>query len=516
MSFLGGSENRRRAGESAENRSENEPTHIITTCPSLVPISITAIQFGKRLSGGDWVRNHHFHYLYEDSSTHIQLPGVNLQNWARGPKIVGPEWLEGSPRQNACFTRNQPISMSVRLTAKATCSLSGTLHLVAITLDGDAHFLTPPAPVNFTYPMGAREHWVEVMTQGHMPDEIGRYTLLMTWHLQGSSLDFRGPRKTEHIIYGLYGEPFQPDDDSPVLNYSGQHTSPEDGTLSGTPHRLDHLMTLIESKRGSKRYHVTTSEDLIDLYWRLHQGINDTPGVPPYFDAGHDEHLTKDGHSHGEDSSYDLPVEDQWLAWLPTSSQPQQVEKDKHWNDASCIGHVQLAKTMLASMGLFARRVWALPHTSRLPEGSSAHFRHDEQLYYLGHFGQPSIREQIISVVDNNGIAWRASPKLIEPGGLWENFEACLLSPGGQFLPGRYNTASLPASFRHHRGFNSARDLFQWWCHTTRPNGFRRFVCWGAIDKEAKKLYYWDVNGQYYDASNFEQIRNHHLDLPLP
>jgi len=247
-----------------------------------------------------------------------------------------------------------------------------------------------------------------------------------------------------------------------------------------------------------RRHPVANQDDLVDLYWQLHRGINDTPGVPPYFDGAHDLHITVDGTRNGTP----LPLDDQWLAWVPNPA---------NWNDASCIGHVQLAKTMLASVGLFARRTWVFPHTTRLPNGTTRAFA-DTDLYCLGSYDESKLQTWTFR---HMGVDYTATPKLMEPGAAWENFEACMLSPTGKFLTGGYETRTNPASFRANKGFNSAAELLRWWCNTSRGS-FRRFVCWAYHNEATDEVHLWDVNGGHYTESNFEEIRRRGLTLPVP
>ena len=116
-----------------------------------------------------------------------------------------------------------------------------------------------------------------------------------------------------------------------------------------------------------------TDSDLIWLLWKLHVGINNSGLVPPpYFDPGHvGRHLTTNREYNGRQ----LPVTDQWLMWLRTNS--------PHWNDASCIGHVQLLKTMAAAVGILVRRCWVYPTTKTLPDHSEPVIA-DADCYALG------------------------------------------------------------------------------------------------------------------------------------
>ena len=176
---------------------------------------------------------------------------------------------------------------------------------------------------------------------------------------------------------------------------------------------------------------------------------------------------------------------------------------------------------MLAAAGLFARRVWVFPHTTRLPPGATPRdiTLNETDLYspdVYNPVGKVQTWTFTVMLPGNIPMPLVAEPKLIEPGGGWENFEACMLSPTGKFLTGGYSPSANPPSFRTNKGFNSARELLRWWCTTTRENGrFHRFVCWVAQDG-SRRMHYWDVDGRHYDSTNFQDIRNSGKDLPIP
>ena len=453
-------------------------------------LQLQAIHFATPHSGDK------FHYLYLNGNTHPIAPG-NLQWWAKGGKIVDPEWVAGRPNDRnmrACFTRNQPVAMRVRLLCSTPAPVNGKL-IAEPMLDGNDTYLTR-TEVAYAYPGGASELWLVVRLNGKMPDEIGRYHFKIHWSAEGDTP--MRPVTTVHYIYATYGQPLEPDHDSPADADPGVLVPRDAGTRSGTAKRLDKLTSLID--RGTRRHRTALPDDVVDLLWKLHVGINNTPGEPPYFDAGHTEFIT----NNGMDTGTEIPLEDQWLAWIPTAS--------PHWNDASCIGHVQLLKTMAASVGLFARRTWVFPTTSRLPNGNTP-ILVDTSLYCLGRYDDARQQSWLFT---HNGRTYRATPKLMEPGQGWENFEACLRSPSGKFLPGGYTTSSCPQSFRANHGFNSARELIQWWSSTSRPNFGRRFMCWVYDNQATGESHCWDVEGTHYDLANYVQIRNRGKQLPPP
>ena len=183
-----------------------------------------------------------------------------------------------------------------------------------------------------------------------------------------------------------------------------------------------------------------------------------------------------------------------------------------HWNDASCIGHVQIAKTMLAAVGLFAQRTWVFPHTTRLPDGSTIRFS-DTDLFELG-TNTGAKRQEV--TLRYGGRSYVASPKLMEPRTRYENFEACMLSPSGKFLTGGYNTRSNPGSFRTNKGFNSATELLRWWCNTSRSGFGKRFMIWVYNNKSTGEAHLWDVDGLHYEIRNYTDIRDNGKELPPP
>jgi len=428
------------------------------------------------------------------------VPGVSLRGWGLGAKITTPEWLAGIPEeqhQRACFSRNGPVRFSAKFVATAPTPLHARV-TVTPSVDGSTSVLGP-VTVDLVYPAGAAEAWIDVTLGGTLPDEVGRYALFLRWGLAGTDCRFAGPLTTRHRIYAAYGQPLEAgfDDANPAT--PGRNTTQDAGTGTGTRKRLDLLTALIGGE--GRRHPARTQADLESLVWQLHCGINDTPGRPPYFNASHDAHLT-------DPSGLELPLEDQWLAWLQTPA--------PHWNDASCIGHVQVAKTMLASVGLFARRSWVFPTTSRLPDGTVLRLS-DQDCYCLGHhnLSKHEAARQKQTLRDPAGNIYQARPKLLEPGDSWENFEACMLSPTGRFLPGGYNTSQLPSAVRTARGFGSAAELIRWWSNTTRPVFGKRFMAWAAQDS-LRRTHYWDVDGKHYDAAHVLQIRSRGKELPPP
>jgi hypothetical protein len=453
-------------------------------------VSIASIQFA--FSG-----NTDVHAMYLAANSHPSLPGVSLDWWARGAKITDPEWVRGrGDKENKCavVTRNKPVRMRVTLECPTSVDVSVTLTATP-TLDGSTKFLKD-ASVTFTYPSGAASHTVDIKLDSTMPDEVGRFQLKVKWAATGTGISF-SKITTTHCLYSAFGHPLKPDYDSSSAADTGVPTSVADGTLTGTRKRLDKVTELLGSTR---RMPAKTENDLIELLWKLHVGINDTPGAPPYFDGEHDRFLTINGDGDG----VKLPIDDQWLAWL--------VTKSPNWNDASCIGHVQLLKTMAAAIGIFVRRTWVYPTTKTLPDKSTPVIS-DTDCFSLGTFDSSRTQKWAFT---HGGRSLVAEPKLMEPGLAYENFEACMLTSQGRFLTGGYATSSNPKSFTTDRGFKTAKDLLRWWCNTHRPNFGKRFMAWVYHDTTTGEAHLWDVDGKHYDPSDYIKIRNTGKELPPP
>ncbi len=453
-------------------------------------VSIASIQFA--FSG-----NTDFHSIYLAANSHPLLPGRALDWWARGAKITDPEWIRGrsdASNKGAVVTRNKPVRVRVQLECSTSVELKGILTATP-TLDGSTKFLQP-ASIPFTYPSGAASQTVDLELSSTMPDEVGRFQLKVKWEAHGDGISF-AKETTTHNLYAAYGRPLEPDYDSASTADTGVFTSVADGTLTGTGKRLDKLTQLLGSTR---RLPAKTANDLIELLWKLHVGINDTPDAPPYFDAGHSRFLTTDGERDGPE----VPINDQWLAWLLT--------KSPHWNDASCIGHVQLLKTMAAAIGIFVRRTWVLPTTKTMPDKSTPAIA-DTDCYSLGTLDSSKMQKWSFTY---GGKSYEANPKLMEPGIAYENFEACMLTSQGRFLTGGYATSSNPKSFTTDRGFKSAKELLRWWCNTQRPNFGKRFMVWVYNNRSTDEAHFWDVDGKHYDIADYVKIRNAGKELPPP
>ena len=144
----------------------------------------------------------------------------------------------------------------------------------------------------------------------------------------------------------------------------------------------------------------------------------------------------------------------------------------------------------------------------------------DTDLYMLGQYDGSRLQSRSFTF---GARTYQASVKLMEPDIEWENFEACLRSPAGRFLPGGYPTSTNPAWMRTNKGFRSAAELIRWWSGTVRRSWrgrpisrFQRFLAWVYYNQSTGETHFWDVNGLHYNAPDYERIRNSRLQLPPP
>ena len=476
--------------------------------------------------------------IYENSDHHAFAGGPpypssarNMQGWGIGAKMTGPWWERRRGGERVCVRSGSEVTVRVRLalTSPARRAATGSLR-VRPKLDRSSRHLKVKR-VEFAVAAGAKAVDVDVRLRGRMPREIGRFILQL--ELSGTVRGYRFVRtRARRRIYTVYDTPLDPDYDSRKRDddgSAGRVASPD--TVTGTPRRLDHLTKIIGPR--TRRHACATVEDLEDLVWRIHLAINNSN--PPYFDGGHARQISHNGRSL-RSGGKNLPVTDQWLMWVTSPPNPDRGRGfDTYWNDASCIGHVQLAKTMLAAVGLFSRRCWVHPITSRLPKigepvtptwrghvlkpGGTLKLR-DEDCYSTGTRDDADRLQWKFPHAAANRPPIIAEPKLMERGA-YEDFEACLLSPTGRFLPGGFPTRQLPAHARKGKGFASAIELLRWWCNTKRSDFGKRFMAWVGKDSQrvGSKTFtvnsYYDVDGFEYYNHNYEEIRGA-KELPPP
>jgi hypothetical protein len=194
--------------------------------------------------------------------------------------------------------------------------------------------------------------------------------------------------------------------------------------------------------------------------------VNDE--TPPYFNGGH---AIRCRYGSGP-SATAVEVVDQWILWLTTHEHGHH-----HWNEGSCIGHVQLTKTMLAAAGLNTRRGWVLPKTTVLPDGTTVAISDADVL----HLDDSSTLASAYQTFTLNGLT--ATCVLLAEGrpgvNEWENYEGCLVA-SGRLFPGAIATDRYPDAVRHaRRGFTGALDVLRWWA-TMQHHGFQRRMLWAV------------------------------------
>ena len=272
-----------------------------------------------------------------------------------GPYLIGWDW-EGAdnPKRFACYRRQKPISMKVRLRAshKAPAARTFTLRVEPKVANGGPTPLTAGS-VKVNWPADSLEQIVEVTVGGTLPNEIARYNLHLTWSVQEMAVN--GPdgtlggvggviNRTRHTIYSIYEDPLNP----AVSNKSGKKWWADTGL---TRQRLEKLLQALGG--GHKRFPTPAQADLDQLIWNLHQHVNDSG--PPYFNGARGARV-----EYGMGGPH-LEYIDQWVMWLESRTWNRPPARQPHWNYGACITYIQLMKTMLAIAGINAQRAWVLP-----------------------------------------------------------------------------------------------------------------------------------------------------------
>lgn len=471
--------------------------------PDGLPLYVNANDF--HLAGSNFTALRHF------------PGGKSLDGWAKGthevkrespsperdkrPPNLLPTWQRGRKTQNpTCLVRNAKLRLIVTLTASVNAPYIGRLRVRA-TLGGSSW---TQGTQSFLQAEKGRFS-VTLDLDDPLPNVVAATKLQLKWAADELPLSvFRlEDLKTDHLLFITYAYPLLAGfDTSSELAVPVAAQSELDHTA--TPKRLRRMMSLLKNQ--------AKADDLEEIYWLTHKGINDTPGAP-FFNPIHNQTITHDGTKSrimGPTSwigtGVQVPHEDQWLMWIESAA--------PHWNGGSCMCHVQLAKTMLASIGIFARRMYITPATTILPKGAKYKAKPSD-LYQYGDF-EPSKRQA--HVFEHKGESLKAYVCLMEPKQSYENFEACLRTPKGRLLPGGYTTTGVAKDapgFLTQKGFGSPLEVLQWWTNTKRGS-FSRFLCWLWYDGDGKPVHCWDRDGKYYDIKDYEEIRDKGKQLELP
>jgi hypothetical protein len=469
--------------------------------------------------------------LFEESSElktgNIDLHG--LKHWGKGSREsagVAWDWEQGTSMRDPCLLRDTELVCNARFRWHGGAPINVGF-AVTPTIDGDKVRLGAALANGTIAAQGTLD--ISFTFFGTLPNHVGQLALELRWVAGdsggGAAFDF-DPVDTKHVLFTRFGEPLLPDKDD-----SAAGTPAMDGTtVTGTTKRLKKLARLIDTDLK----HGVDSAALIErMLWNIHRGINDRIGAPPpgrggptYFDAALDAAITDNGQpaprrlagpvgSAVVVGGNALPLTEQWLMWVNTSD----AEPTKYWNVASCIGHVQLFRTMVATLGINVRRVWVLPKTESLPDGTRRDL-FEADLFSLGELDDTRVQNAMLR--DGSGALVEARVRLMEPGGKYENFEGCARTPQGKLLPGGYAVGRITPDAPHfltHRGFRTAHEVLTWWVGTKRQLGgttFQRFLAWVHTDAEQKPTDCWDVDGKHYPIADFQKIFDTGKHLPPP
>lgn len=500
---------------------------------------LSHVQFATEEAG--WSEGEDFFYMYEEASSHPKKPKTNLRRLAKGEKITVSEWVRKKPslpkgrRLPVCLKRNGELRCLATFLVPA--KLRGETRTFSVTpiLNGSDSAIKVVKQEEELPDRHNRFFSIKFAFKEMLPDVVGRHSLKLQWRIDGHRFRvFNGSKwkvsetvETEHVLYTAYGPPLEPDHAK-----SGATVSPDKGTLTGTQKRFDVLTRAFGS---SRRRAATDESSKIELCWDIHKAINDDN--PPYFHGGNDQRLTTEAFPTWVDKPEStwpkdkiFSVEDQWLMWVKTGTKSKKgKKKPRHWNDASCIGHAQLQKTMLASIGMKGQLTWVFPHTTQLPfGGSDPKGEHspgdrltfsDRDLYALETDSTPNAKRQWwdfeASVPDAHGTMrtkkFNTYVALMHGNAKgWEHFEGCLLSYGDRFLTGGFPTWRNPKSVRKNMGFSSAKELLSWWTSMSEAGG-KRFLCWIGYDSDTKFTYFFDAYGSIH--TDPAKIRKGNLQL---
>ena len=440
----------------------------------------------------------------------------NFKGWGLGPYLLGWDW-EGAdnPKRFACYRRQKPISMKVRLRAshKAPGARSFTLRVEPkVTNGGPTPLTTGSAKVN--WPADSLEQIVEITVGGTLPNEIARYDLHLTWSVQEIAVS--GPDgtlggvggvidRTRHVIYSVYEDPLNP----AVSNKSGKKWWVDTGL---TRQRLEKLLQAFGG--GNKRFPTPAQADIDQLIWHLHKHVNDSS--PPYFNGARGVRV-----EYGRGGPQ-LDYLDQWVMWLESRTWNRPPARQPHWNYGACITYIQLMKTMLGIAGINVQRAWVFPKTTLWPNGIDVEWDNEDLVDVedvdrgdrddVERYKSRETKEQTWPFM-RNGIAYNATVRLIDRpkangAPLYEAFEGCLYY-GGKFLPGAISTRRYPADLLKNRtGFANATEVLRWWT-SVQHGGVKRFMAWASESPPG----FFDSQGDYYTSPYDIPVSRH---LPVP
>lgn len=456
---------------------------------------------------------------------------VACAGFGRGAQITDvpaarPGKAAGENPTRVCL-RGTKASLQIELIKGERQFIEGELAVTPKLLDraGAAVASSPLKPVTVPFKSADIGKFVLVPVEiGSMPDAIGLYQieLSITATPKGPTSFSAQPATTKQLVLCTWSTPLQPDKDDPT---------PASDTVSGTPRRMGKLMTFVP----------TGSTDVEDVIWRIYDGM--TNASPPFFfnqlavEITHNGDLKRyfDG-AKIVNTGHPFRLVEQWLMWCSNTGSPP-------WNRGACAGHVQLLKTMCATLGINIRRKLCIPCTPQLPPASptdpkpaplaAGSYAVELDMKVLPGGLDSYTGAQHVKLTGPDGKLYEARIALMEPDKKGEFFEACSVTPAGKYLPGGFTTQRLvdtgvkswaigPSGrktgggfTKAQRGFDSAADVVRWWSQTTTRSGFKRFMCWVHIEAGALK-YCWDVDGRPYEAADYEKIRDTGKQLPPP
>ena len=521
---------------------------------------LSHIHFATEDAG--WTKGVDFFYMFEEKSSHPKKPKENLQRLAIGEKITVSEWVRRKPklpngrRLPVCLMRAGELRCLATFLVPAKLRGESRTFSVTPILNGSDSSIKVIKQEENLPDRQSRFFSIKFAFKERLPNVVGKHSLKLIWRIDGHRFRvFNGSKwkvtetvETDHVIYTIFGPPLKPG----AKNIGNAKLNPDDGTWTGTQRRFDILMAAF----GPTKQHAASSkQDRIDLRWQLHKSINNNK--PPHFHGRNVELITVDAFPDFEPQKVprnDWPMEkmmlpqDQWLMWVGTKKEEKPIDpKDKkekkprprYWNDASCSGHAQLQKTMMASIGMFGEIALVFPHTTQAPitgDNPTKEKNHGEQLTFAEGELFSTFEEYLND--NTNKQEWIFQAKLLDEfrkpvfnadgkrkkkiltaevvlmngnAITHEYFEGCLLTVDGRFLTGGFPTANVKVkNFHANKGFLKATDLLTWWT-SLREAGGRRFLSWMATDDETDRNYYFDRFGYQHDYP--ATIRKMNLDL---